>query len=105
MKKQHSLIALAAVLSGCTAETQQGAGFDANQCLSETASLVGFSGTAMEITGNGSVGGTVVLLGNSTLRLTGNAKVSGNVVAPAAGALSRSGNASFGKFIERDLSF
>src|SRR5262245_25831321 len=78
-------------------------GFDPNQCLSATASLVALSGTSVDMHGNGTVQGTVVLMAGSTLRLTGNASVRDNVVAGSSAAISMSGNASIGHFVQRDL--
>src|SRR6185312_11797814 len=67
-----------------------------NQCLSASASVVGFSNTAIQISGNGEMDGNVALLGSSTLDLTGNAKVSGEVFAPSSDQITESGNASAG---------
>ena len=97
-----TLVSLSVILAGCVpvteaekndskmilAQTEPGEtdpGLDGSlRCFSHTASLVGFSDTAINLNGNAQVSGSVVLLGQSSLTATGNSKVGDAVYAPSA---------------------
>lgn len=72
-------------------------------CLSQSASVVGLSDTRMSMSGNASIGGSVILLGRSTLDLSGNASVTDRVYSPMSNAVVEHGNASVGQLIDQDL--
>src|SRR4051812_34108287 len=65
-------------------------------CLSVSASVIGLSDTDVHCSGNGSVHGSVVLLGSSTLRLDGNAEVSDQVYSRSEDSISEHGHCSSG---------
>lgn len=72
-------------------------------CLSYTASVVGFSNTSLQFSGNAHVQGSVVLFGKSALQLSGNATVVDDVFTGNPGNVTLSGNASVGHIEDMDL--
>jgi choice-of-anchor A domain-containing protein len=74
-----------------------------NKCLSSSASVVAFSDTNVNFSGNANIKGSVVLLGGSSIRLSGNAKIAEKLYTPSNDKISASGNASAGEVVVRDL--
>ncbi len=106
--KTHWLLAvLGGTFTGCLSVEQPSAPGSkttaALECLSVTASLVAFSDTQVELSGNSDIAGNVLLLGGSELTASGNARVRNAVVASSMRQVQSTGNAILGDILEADL--